>query len=383
MDDAVRALRGRYVADGKDVGRQALLLPGLAVIVGECNVCAIFVNVFFLVGIEVGDKEEPPGSEADHAGPLAAPDGSNGVFDFTQVLPPSELVARGMRPSMAEFLPPKPRMSPLRAITMRCVPARGAPAGVVPGLAVVVRGPHGRDGAIAVVIAARGVGGNVNGSVFGAHDGVDGLRNVAADGRGEMRELNRRPGCAVVVGGGVGEWRRADEARKSPEEPETAMIVPEDRSGASSIGKIGPRFRHVPIFSAGAAAHDHDGLVGIVFLVGRVVVGRDDVAVRKNLNGRVVIVDAKTGRKTHAPTDVRHRLAVEIREQLVHVIEGLGRIGTCTRDRRRSASHRCRRNTARRARDAMRARAPARREIRCCLRLTRRRAPCWRGLPSA
>ena len=41
-----------------------------------------------------------------------------------------------------------------------------------------------------------------------------------------------------------------------------------------------------------------------------------------------MIVDAETGRETDAPTDVGHRFAVEIREQFVHVVEGLCGIGT-------------------------------------------------------
>ncbi len=86
------------------------------------------------------------------------------------------------------------------------------------------------------------------------------------------------------------------------------MIVPEDRRGAGGIGKIGPRLGHVPVFRAGAAAHHHDGLVGIVFVAGRVVVRGDHVAVGKHLNGGVVIVDAETGRKAGAPTNIGHAI---------------------------------------------------------------------------
>ena len=53
-------------------GGQALVLPGFAVIVGECDVCAVLVQMLFVVGIEVGDEEKAAGGETNDAGPLAA-----------------------------------------------------------------------------------------------------------------------------------------------------------------------------------------------------------------------------------------------------------------------------------------------------------------------
>src|ERR1035441_5910017 len=151
--------------------------------------------------------------------PLAR--GSKMVLDLCHVLPPSLLRASGMRPSMLEFLPPKPSRSPFFAITMVvCRPAVRPPVSyqVLPsslvahttlmeplpssslpvGARAARGGPHDADGAVAVVVLAGGVGGDVDGAVLGADDAVDRLRNVAADGLGEGWEHDWRPGHAVV-----------------------------------------------------------------------------------------------------------------------------------------------------------------------------------------
>ena len=67
-DDAVRALRGGDVADGEDLCRQTLLLPGFAVVAGERDVSAVFVDVLLVIRVVVGDEEETAGGEADDAG---------------------------------------------------------------------------------------------------------------------------------------------------------------------------------------------------------------------------------------------------------------------------------------------------------------------------
>ena len=100
------------------------------------------------------------------------------------------------------------------------------------------------------------------------------------------------------------------------------MIIPEDRGCAGSIRKIRPGLGHVPIFRTGAATHHHDRLVRIVFVAGRVVIGGHNIAVGEHLNSRVVIVDAEAGSKAQAPTNVGHGFAVQVREQLVHMVEG-------------------------------------------------------------
>ena len=115
--------------------------------------------------------------------------------------------------------------------------------------------------------------------------------------------------------------------RKAEEEPEMAVIVPENGRSAGGIGKVGPGLRHIPVLGAGAAAHHHHGLVGIVFVARRVVVGGDHVAIGENLNRGVVIVDAETAGKAGAPANIGHRFAIEIGKEFVHVIEGLRRIG--------------------------------------------------------
>ncbi len=124
-----------------------------------------------------------------------------------------------MRPSMLEFLPPKPSRSPFCAKTMVVWRPAVRPPVSYQVLAVVFGVPDNADGAVAVGVAAGGVGGHVDGAVLAADDGVDGLRDVAADGFGEDGEVTRRPGGAVVRRGREGEGRSADEAGESPEEP--------------------------------------------------------------------------------------------------------------------------------------------------------------------
>src|SRR6185437_6789601 len=124
------------------------------------------------------------------------------------------------------------------------VAAGGAAAGVGPGLAVVGGLPDGGDGAVAVGFAAGGVGGHVNRTVGTADDGVDGLRDVAADGLREDREVRGGPCGAVIAGRGPGEGRGADEAGESEEEPGAAAglglefgVVPDDGCGEAGVGE--------------------------------------------------------------------------------------------------------------------------------------------------
>ncbi len=142
------------------------------------------------------------------------------------------------------------------------------------------------------------------------------------------------PGGAVVIRSGEGEGRSADEAGESPEEPEAAAgfrlefgIVPDDGSGEAGVGEEGEGFGHVPVFGAGAAAEDHDGLVGVVLAIGRVVEGGEEVAVGENLDCGVVVVDAEAGREAETPADGGHALAGEVGEELVRAVEGLLRVG--------------------------------------------------------
>ena len=157
-------------------------------------------------------------------------------------------------------------------------------------------------------------------------------------GCGEDGEVRGGPGGAVVVRGGEGEGRSADEAGESPEEPCAAAglglefgVVPDDGCGEAGVGEDGERFGHVPVFGAGAAAEDHHGLVGVVFAVGRVVEGGEEVAVGENLDRGVVIVDAEAGSEAETPADGGHALAGEVGEELVGAVEGLLRVGVVDR----------------------------------------------------
>src|SRR6266702_4241442 len=105
------------------------------------------------------------------------------------------------------------------------------------------------------------------------------------------------------------------------------LVVPEDGSGEPGVGEHGEDFGRVPVFGAGATAHDEDGLVGVVLVDGRVVVCGEVVAVGKLLNGGVVIADAETGGEAELPTNAGHAVSVEIREEFVGVIPGLVGIG--------------------------------------------------------
>src|SRR6185437_4280213 len=290
VDDAVGALGGGGVADGEDVGGQRFDGPGLAVVGGECDVGAVFVDVFLVLWIEVGDEEEFAVEQADDRGAFAAGEGVEGKFGFGPSLAVVVGGGEGHAAVDVGIFAAETEEVAVVGEDDGGVAAGGAASGVGPSLAVVGGLPDDGDGAVAVGLAAGGVGGHVDRTVGSGDDRVDGLRDVAADGCGKDGEVCGGPGDAVVVRGGPGEGRSADEAGESPEEPGAAAglglefgIVPEDGGGEAGVREDGERFRHVPVFGAGAAAEDHDGLVGIVFAVGRVVEGGEEVAVGKDL----------------------------------------------------------------------------------------------------
>src|SRR6201996_7396937 len=73
---------------------------------------------FWFLGLRSATKKSLPSERRMTEGRSPLASGSKGSLDFVQVRPSSCDVARGMRPSMLEFLPPKPRRSPLCAKTM-------------------------------------------------------------------------------------------------------------------------------------------------------------------------------------------------------------------------------------------------------------------------
>ena len=109
------------------------------------------------------------------------------------------------------------------------------------------------------------------------------------------------------------------------------FVVPEDGRGEAGVGEHGEGFGHVPAFRAGAAAHDEDGLVGVVLVLRRVVVGGEEVAVGKLLDGGVVVVDADARRDAELPADAGHAVVAEIGEEFVGVVPGLGGVGAGVR----------------------------------------------------
>ncbi len=154
MDDAVRPLRRGYVTHGEDVSRKAFLLPGFAVVTGERYECAVFVNMFLMVGIVVGYEEEPARGEPDNAGPLAAGQRIEGRGGFVPRFAAVE--AGGQRHVAVDggVLASEAEQVAVVCDDERCVAAGGAASRVIPGFAVVVRGPDGRDGPVAIGIAA-------------------------------------------------------------------------------------------------------------------------------------------------------------------------------------------------------------------------------------